>query len=869
MATNAAKGAAKQLQSGRTANSYLKKYTVQTTGIWDRIRRALAVDPNRSSGIPLNPQYRNPPPGANPPGAYDDPVTVPAGDIAENAYFRRDVRRSYPRLSVVKQGDVVGLLTVGSKAKPKDDVLQIGDAGAKQLMQVQEEGEERGLAALFQQEKTSVTSVLGPNGMPPFPTGGSRTSPEGGRKYVMDADRVEGYPEEYPCRTFIQVMDEDSMLLTSSHFSGFPRSTDSPAELQLLHSDTTSTLRERPSIVDDAARRSPPETMDFILSCSICQDTLSAVYAQHGNNDGLHQGTDDSDGAITKFWLTECAHLTCAKHLEGGGVPFHPKDQLPKAPCPLCVRNNQDHATKILYAIRGTAKGEYDSNIPPEYFEVPPQQLGNSGNEALRYVSLVRFASGLHESLQATRRELYTWKDRESSIVACLAAMEPLSRALQSARDQLHQLRGDVSLVDNALRMVTNLRVNAALSGGRPPVIGSNEILVPPTNVKTPAGSLLARGSALDLQSIQEGLILQDNRDQHSTHQANQCIHEPSPKKRRLESAQNLARQHQHDPDAHTLRQRLDSRDAMPPPPERPPRNPLSHQRQQRSSSEFQDLDPYSTGAPKLHRPVHESTTALHNSSPLRTEVPVGYSPHLIPNRNYPNTSRSGWEQTTDGELDTTLHPSIPEIHSVGHATTPRLTLPPSTPAFRYTTPRHRVGISANARTSQPPFLQTPDRSYSLQGTTGRGHHNPAEQHNYHHIVASPHFSNKTLPSFHNTMQRPYTNGMTSFPTVPTKTFGSSPHKLDGPTSQNFSWLPAQRGQAGRRQDQHKADTGMPDSRSGAFSRPGGGARRSVQQPLSLNSFSFTNRPHIGNSDSTQRRLDTSSVNHGRRAVRR
>ncbi|KAI4245072.1 MAG: hypothetical protein L6R40_002671 [Gallowayella cf. fulva] len=203
MATNAAKGAAKQLQSGRTANAYLKKYTVRTTGIWDRIRRFLAVDPNRSSGVPLNPQYRNPPPGANPPGAYDDPVTVPAGDIAENAYFRRDIRRSYPRLSVVKQVDVVGLLTVGSKAKPKDDVLRIGDAGAKQLIEVQQEGEEKGLAALFKEEKTSVSSILGPNGMPPFPTGGSRTSPQGGRRYVMDADRDEGYPVEYPCRTFV------------------------------------------------------------------------------------------------------------------------------------------------------------------------------------------------------------------------------------------------------------------------------------------------------------------------------------------------------------------------------------------------------------------------------------------------------------------------------------------------------------------------------------------------------------------------------------------------------------------------------------------------------------------------------------------
>lgn len=168
-----------------------------STGAWDRIRRAFAIDPERSSGVPLNPQYRNPPPGANPPEAYDDPVTVPAGDIAENPYYRRDMRRSYPRLSVVNQADVVGLLSVGSAAKPKEDVLQIGDAGAKQLVQVKQEGEENGLAALFEKDKKSVSSIFGPNGLPPFPSGASRLSPEGGRKYVLDEDGYEGYPDGY------------------------------------------------------------------------------------------------------------------------------------------------------------------------------------------------------------------------------------------------------------------------------------------------------------------------------------------------------------------------------------------------------------------------------------------------------------------------------------------------------------------------------------------------------------------------------------------------------------------------------------------------------------------------------------------------
>ncbi len=213
MATNAGAGASRQLASARKATAVWKvrvhcnlspwsfpknqkKYTVQSTGIWERIRRALAVDPNRSTGIPLNPQYRNPPPGANPPEAYDDPVTVPSGDIAENAYYKRDIRRSYPRLSVVKQADIVGLLSVGSKADPKDHVLKIGDAGAKQLVEVKEDGEQRGLAAFFETEKNSTASIFGPEGLPPFPSSMSRASTVGGKKYVMDADREQGYPEE-------------------------------------------------------------------------------------------------------------------------------------------------------------------------------------------------------------------------------------------------------------------------------------------------------------------------------------------------------------------------------------------------------------------------------------------------------------------------------------------------------------------------------------------------------------------------------------------------------------------------------------------------------------------------------------------------
>jgi hypothetical protein len=104
------------------------------------------------------------------PNSYDDPVTLPAADIANNPYWKRDVRRNYPKLSTVTQGDVVALLSVGSQAEPKDEVLQLGDAGKKQLVQVQQQGEEKGLASYLSENMSLASSVLGPDGLPPLPT---------------------------------------------------------------------------------------------------------------------------------------------------------------------------------------------------------------------------------------------------------------------------------------------------------------------------------------------------------------------------------------------------------------------------------------------------------------------------------------------------------------------------------------------------------------------------------------------------------------------------------------------------------------------------------------------------------------------------
>ena len=144
---------------------------MQSTGIWEVIRRNLAIDPNRSSGVPLNPWFRNPPPGSNDPKSFEDPVTIPAGDIADNAYWKRDNRRAYPQLSTVRQADVAALLTVGSTAAPKVEL--IGEAGEKALVAAKEEGQAGGLAKVFAQGNNITAKDLFVDGLPPLPSGQS------------------------------------------------------------------------------------------------------------------------------------------------------------------------------------------------------------------------------------------------------------------------------------------------------------------------------------------------------------------------------------------------------------------------------------------------------------------------------------------------------------------------------------------------------------------------------------------------------------------------------------------------------------------------------------------------------------------------
>ena len=75
------------------------------------------------------------------------------------------------------------------------------------------------------------------------------------------------------------------------------------------------------SIMANTQKSLAIRAIDLIFSCTICQETLSSIYSSaEGDGDrGLHRSGDPQSGRVTKLWLTECAHLTCAKHLQGGG----------------------------------------------------------------------------------------------------------------------------------------------------------------------------------------------------------------------------------------------------------------------------------------------------------------------------------------------------------------------------------------------------------------------------------------------------------------------------------------------------------------------------------------------------------------------
>ncbi|KAH8101992.1 NADH dehydrogenase [Phellopilus nigrolimitatus] len=83
-------------------------YHLNPKGFWKKFRDAVVVSPSISSGLPLAAVNRYPQPASRP-EKYATPATK-ASDPAENPYWKRDVRRAYPQLSVVTQDELATFL---------------------------------------------------------------------------------------------------------------------------------------------------------------------------------------------------------------------------------------------------------------------------------------------------------------------------------------------------------------------------------------------------------------------------------------------------------------------------------------------------------------------------------------------------------------------------------------------------------------------------------------------------------------------------------------------------------------------------------------------------------------------------------------
>ncbi|KAL8939932.1 MAG: hypothetical protein Q9216_003089 [Gyalolechia sp. 2 TL-2023] len=530
--------------------------------------------------------------------------------------------------------------------------------------------------------------------------------------------------------------------------------------------------------------------------------------------------------------------------------------------------NNRDQSAKILYGIRGVVRGQYDENIPAEYLQVPAPQLGGPGNEALRFqfVSLLRFASKVHERLLASEKELNTWKDRESSIVACLAASEPLGRALQLARDQLSDLGEETSFIDEALRHAAGPSGDTALSVGNPLSNTAASSGTSLGDLNLPAGSLLARGSAADLRIIQKDVLSQHDREPSESNGKDQCEnHRLSKRKRPGVDAEPVSR-HSNDVDRYPMQQQLSRRDIMPPPPKRLQHatstilNKLASSRQQ----QYVDQSPSRSG--------HHAQIDAHNLTPR----PTAYTRSNLASKDLSGDSLEGIAQAPNsflrqGHIDDRKLEQNFVLSSVGSrrpgVSPNRLTLPSSTPSLVSRATPRRMGMLTNARTSKSTLPRTessctPSHRIANYRVPGNAHGPSASPYFgsrgllASQAVASPFINRPSLSAGRQTtLDQPITKSPALAPTA------STPW-------QPLSWLtaPFSQGQH-QRQTQQQSITEVLQSGSDAYRQSCSRQHLTDQRP-SINSFSFTNEPQL---ESMIRGdgLRNAFANHGRRAAHR
>lgn len=78
----------------------------------------------------------------------------------------------------------------------------------------------------------------------------------------------------------------------------------------------------RPKAGSDSDEEVTP--LDIIYSCCVCNATFSEAY-QNDNEaiEMLSDGINPKDRTPTRLFLSDCCHVFCTKHLDGGGALAH------------------------------------------------------------------------------------------------------------------------------------------------------------------------------------------------------------------------------------------------------------------------------------------------------------------------------------------------------------------------------------------------------------------------------------------------------------------------------------------------------------------------------------------------------------------
>ena len=140
------------------------------------------------------------------------------------------------------------------------------------------------------------------------------------------------------------------------------------------------------------------------------------------------------------------------------------------------------------------------------------------------------------------------------AVIDVFLQLTVVTRALQSAREQLIKVGGDTSQVDSAIQLAAKRQI---ADPETPKYSDGPEVrnTLAYDNAKI-TRSLLARGSAADLESLQNGNLLPRTRD---------LGEESSSKRRRTEGSREVGSRHQCASTSQNL-ERLPSRELMPPP---------------------------------------------------------------------------------------------------------------------------------------------------------------------------------------------------------------------------------------------------------------------------------------------------------------